>query len=232
MNDIARYERIDEKRELELAEIIQAEGKGAKEALNELILSNLKLVISIANRYKSNCSESGLSFDDLINEGNIGLIIAAKKFKKDKGAKFSSYASWWIRLKISRIILEQSKTVRVPNNRQFVVQRAKKNGEDFSKLFDVSVIYETEIGEDIVDNIADERMMGEEALINKIFIEELLSDLKTEERKIVELYFGINTRSTVKITFREIAEELNLKQENVRKILKRTLKKLKENMIF
>ena len=78
--------------EIELAEKIQSKHKGAAQARHQMIRSNLRLVISIAKRY----SNMGLSFSDLVEEGNIGLMRAVEKFNPDRGYRFSTYASWWI----------------------------------------------------------------------------------------------------------------------------------------
>jgi RNA polymerase primary sigma factor len=84
--------------------------RGNPEAMDKLIRSNLKYVVSVANKYKN----SGLSLLDLINEGNIGLIQAARRFDPDKGVKFITYGVWWIRQSIMHALAEQSGTVRLP----------------------------------------------------------------------------------------------------------------------
>lgn len=83
---------------------------GDKEAMDRLIRSNLKYVVSVANKYKG----CGLSLLDLINDGNIGLIQAARRFDPDKGVKFITYAVWWIRQAIMHALAEQAGTVRLP----------------------------------------------------------------------------------------------------------------------
>ena len=88
--------------------------QGDKEAFDEAIEKNLKLVIAIAKVYASKINPRCLSFDDLIQEGNIGLMKAAEKFEPEKGFKFSTYATWWIRQAITRAIADQNKTIRLP----------------------------------------------------------------------------------------------------------------------
>src|SRR3990167_10232239 len=84
--------------------------RGDKQARNHLIEGNLRLVVKIARRYINR----GLSFLDLIEEGNLGLIHAVEKFNPDVGARFSTYATWWIRQSIERAIMNQSRNIRLP----------------------------------------------------------------------------------------------------------------------
>ena len=96
--------------EIELGEKVQAKGKGAEEARHRMIRSNLRLVISIAKRY----TNIGLTFSDLVEEGNIGLMRAVEKFNPKRGYRFSTYASWWIKQSIMRALSNQGKTIRIP----------------------------------------------------------------------------------------------------------------------
>lgn len=107
-NDISDSPVLSQEEEIELAKKIAT---GDKKAKDELIKCNLKLVVSIAKNYSSN----GMSFLDLIQEGNIGLIKAVEKFDYKLGYKFSTYATWWIKQYINRAISNQAKTIRLPN---------------------------------------------------------------------------------------------------------------------
>lgn len=96
--------------EISIAEKIQSRGRGSSEARHRMIRSNLRLVISIAKRY----TNMGLSFSDLVEEGNIGLMRAVVKFNPKRGYRFSTYASWWIKQGIMRALSNQGKTIRIP----------------------------------------------------------------------------------------------------------------------
>lgn len=96
--------------EISLAQKIQAANSESEAARHQMIRSNLRLVISIAKRY----SNMGLSFSDLVEEGNIGLMRAVEKFNPERGYRFSTYASWWIKQAIMRALSNQGKTIRIP----------------------------------------------------------------------------------------------------------------------
>ena len=106
----------------------QLAAQGDVEAKNKLIEANLRLVISLAKHYQG----CGLSFQDLIQEGNIGLIKAADKFDVEKGFRFSTYASWWIKQAISRAIADQSRTIRIPVHMTENISKVKKAERDLT----------------------------------------------------------------------------------------------------
>ena len=116
LKEISAYPLIDREEEARLARAIRA---GQEEALDKLVRSNLRFVVSVAKKYQN----QGVPLSDLINEGNLGLIRAAHKFDETKGIKFISYAVWWIRQAILQALAEQSRVVRVPLNRAGALHR-------------------------------------------------------------------------------------------------------------
>lgn len=127
LQEIGRVELLNPYDEIELATLIKKGGPEAELALEKLTKANLRFVVSVAKQYQN----QGLSLGDLINEGNLGLIKAAKRFDETRGFKFISYAVWWIRQSILQALAEQSRIVRLPLNR---VGALNKIGKKFSEL--------------------------------------------------------------------------------------------------
>ncbi len=124
LQEIGKVVLLTPEQEIELAIRIK---KGDQEALETLTKANLRFVVSVAKQYQN----QGLSLGDLINEGNLGLIKAAKRFDETRGFKFISYAVWWIRQSILQALAEQSRIVRLPLNR---VGALNKIGKAYSNL--------------------------------------------------------------------------------------------------
>ncbi|NTV46957.1 MAG: sigma-70 family RNA polymerase sigma factor, partial [Chlorobiales bacterium] len=122
LQEIGKFDLLTAQEEIELTRKIKKgdgkpvdskEYKQGRRALEKLIKANLRFVVSVAKQYQN----QGLSLGDLINEGNLGLIKAAKRFDETRGFKFISYAVWWIRQSILQALAEQSRIVRLPLNR-------------------------------------------------------------------------------------------------------------------
>lgn len=127
LQEIGRVELLTGDDEIVLAQSIKRGGFEGAISLERLVKANLRFVVSVAKQYQN----QGLSLGDLINEGNLGLIKAAKRFDETRGFKFISYAVWWIRQSILQALAEQSRIVRLPLNR---VGALNKIGKKFSEL--------------------------------------------------------------------------------------------------
>src|ERR1700745_1533152 len=144
LSDIAKIPMVTPQEEVILTQKIR---EGDQAALERLTTANLRFVVSVAKQYQS----SGLTLGDLINEGNLGLIKAAKRFDETRGFKFISYAVWWIRQSILQALAEQSRIVRLPLNKVGLTNRIQKaysrleqeyerepSREEIAKMLDIS----------------------------------------------------------------------------------------------
>jgi RNA polymerase primary sigma factor len=126
LKEISEHPLIDREKEIELARQIR---DGDQEALKSLVAANLRFVVSVARRYRN----QGVSISDLVNEGNVGLMRAARKFDGTKGVRFISYAVWWIRQAMMQAIAEQSRIVRVPIGRVDRANQVARSGRKLSQ---------------------------------------------------------------------------------------------------
>lgn len=122
LREIGRIQLLSADEEIELARKIVKGGKAGDIAKRKLVQANLRLVVSIAKKYVGR----GMLFLDLIQEGNLGLIRAAEKFDHERGYKFSTYATWWIRQAITRAIADQARTIRIPVHMVETINKLKK----------------------------------------------------------------------------------------------------------
>jgi RNA polymerase primary sigma factor len=122
--DVNFYRVLTEDEERDIVHRIQ---KNDQHALNKLIAGNLRFVVSVARRFQG----KGLSLLELINEGNLGLYKAAKRFSEDKKVKFISYAVWWIRQAIQKAIFEQADLIKIPPNKLAIINRFKRRVDKF-----------------------------------------------------------------------------------------------------
>ncbi len=126
LNEIAKYDVLTPEEELELFKRFR---NGDEQAFSTIISSNLRFVVSVAKQYQ----HVGLSLNDLINEGNMGLIKAARRFDETKGFKFISYAVWWIRQTILQAINDKARKIRVPQNQQTTSSKIMKKRDQLLK---------------------------------------------------------------------------------------------------
>jgi RNA polymerase primary sigma factor len=127
LSEIGVYSILTKEQEMEIAR--HAEECGSKDTLNQLVESNLSFVVKIANEYRN----LGIPFEDLLNEGNIGLIEAAQRYDHTKGTKFITYAIWWVRKSILKALSEQSNLVRVPTYQMKKVKRIRETEATLSR---------------------------------------------------------------------------------------------------
>jgi RNA polymerase primary sigma factor len=180
LEDIARYPTLSPERERELGRLVQnpeTPEEIKKDAIDELVRGNLRFVVSYAKRFHS----PEVSFLDLINEGNIGLIQAAKRFDAERGVKFITYAVWWVRQAISHALSEQTGAMRLPHKQATLHARVARTKEALSRA----------LGRDpTIDEIAAEAGMTSEdasAVLAMSRSAESLSDARgSEEDRTLE----------------------------------------------
>ena len=127
LNDISRYPLLTREQETIL---LQKSAEGNKAALDMLVNSNLRFVVNIANLYKGR----GLDIMELINEGNMGLIEAARRFDRSLKIKFISYAVWWIRQNITRAISEKGRMIRISAEKELMLRRFNRHAKDVQQV--------------------------------------------------------------------------------------------------
>lgn len=133
LQEIARIELLDPSEEVELAKKIRnGTERERQKAIEKLVKANLRFVVSVSKQYQN----QGLSLGDLINEGNLGLIKAAKRFDETRGFKFISYAVWWIRQSILQALADQSRVVRLPLNRVGALNKIGKAINQLEQKFE------------------------------------------------------------------------------------------------
>lgn len=128
LNEISQYNLLSKEDEVRYA---KAAANGSQEAKNALINHNLRLVVSIAKKYMGR----GLTLSDLIQEGNFGLIKATEKYDVDKGFRFSTYATYWIKQSISRAVMDQTRNIRIPIHVIELISKIKKAERDFQQSY-------------------------------------------------------------------------------------------------
>ena len=121
-SEVSKIKLLTEEEEHKL---LQRVANGDKAALNDIVKANLRFVVSVAKQFQS----QGLSLEDLISDGNVGLIKAAERFDNSRGFKFISYAVWWIRQSIMQSISDNGKLIRLPNNQNLAINKLNKTAQ-------------------------------------------------------------------------------------------------------
>lgn len=191
--------------------------EGDNSAVNELVLHNLKFVVLLANKFIG----MGLNIDDLIQEGNRGLIEAAKRFTPDKDSKFITYAQFWIRKYLNESIVEFGRTVKLPHNQEYQIYKEKVTGSYERNLsnveLDKSINDEdsTTLGDLILSEDFTDPFEKEEQNKQLTFF---LKQLTPEEIKIIKLFYGIE--ETKSLSTREVSRIVGIDEAKVNRILK------------
>ncbi len=253
LRDISAYPLISREEEAELARRIRV---GDQEALDKLVRSNLRFVVSVAKKYQN----QGVSLSDLINEGNLGLIRAAHKFDETKGIKFISYAVWWIRQAILQALAEQSRIVRVPLNRAGTLHRIGRRAnallqelgreathaeiaegmditeEEVAKTMSISQVHLSldaplTPGEDnrLLDYLADTiNPTPDEQTFEKALTDAIVDSLASlKEREAKILRLYFGLDESEPMTLEEIGTLLGITRERVRQIKEKALSRLR-----
>ena len=254
LSEISKLPMLSEEEEVLVAKKIR---EGDSEAMEKLIQSNLRFVVSVAKQYQN----QGLALNDLINEGNIGLIKAASKFDETKGFKFISYAVWWIRQSILQALIEQPRVVRLPMNKATIYNKIQRAIVDFEQknqrepsndelaeilemkpdelavlratlTFHVSI--DTPIGDDdettSLDMMSDSSMATPDSnLIDESLHDELDHALQALSEREVEIvkYYFGLNEFNQSYSLDEIGIKMNLTLERVRQLKDKAIRKMR-----
>lgn len=211
LDEIGREQLLSVEQEARLsARILQ----GDERALNRLIEANLRFVVVIARQYQG----QGLSMEDLVSEGNLGLMKAARKFDASRGLRFVNYAVVFIRQQIEKAVRKESDELRVESTRDGQTRSVDAPLGSKANVSLLSVLVNTDSPQ------ADQRVYNA-SLENAV--ERSLQTLNERETFVINAYFGIGEERQ---TMAEIAERMDLKRERVRQIRDRAVRRLKKSM--
>lgn len=244
IKDIRKIPVITHDRQEEIFELLKNNNlskKDRKELYDELVVGNLRFVISIAKSYQN----QGMDFMDIISEGNIGLIKAAERFDPTSGVKFISYAVWWVRQSIMASLNDNSRTIRLPSN---IIQDAQKqrkeelldnhnliinqDDDQSSSNLPYCVGLNSEINEDgdqLIDIIPNQNADNPENSLNSIEeikkkVSLMLSVLDDREKTIIERYYGL---TGIESNLEDLGEEFGCTKERIRQLRDKAIKKLR-----
>jgi RNA polymerase primary sigma factor len=245
IKDIRKIKIITHGRQEEIFKLLSNENitKSDKASLhNELVLGNLRFVITIAKVYQN----SGMDLIDIISEGNIGLMRAAERFDPNSGYKFISYAVWWIKQSIMASLNENSRTIRLPSNIVQENHKKRKNNHSLDEQFVIHDDRSTEIvvpycidlhqeinedGDQLIDIIINHESENPENSLNTIDeirkrVSLMLSTLDEREKIIIEKSYGLNG---IEMNLDDLGEEFGCTKERIRQIRDKALKKLRND---
>jgi len=211
---------------------------GCEKSKRKLIEANFKLVMKIAKGFKG----CGVDLEDLIQEGNLGLIKAAEKFDPEKGFKFSTYATWWIRQSILQALDEKGRTVKIPSWVLRILGKARKFSDETSldvvasrvgvskEKLEIALFYgQRDTESEVLDRESLEEIWVEDRIFEEEsgkLLKEALKTLTEKERIIVSARFDLEDKGEEE-TLQKIGDRLALTNERVRQIEKKALEKLK-----
>jgi len=226
LREINRIPLLSKEEEMKIARLAAGGDKVARE---KLITSNLRFVIMVAKKYQG----KGLPFQDLISEGNIGLLSAVKHFDAEKGYRFITYAVWWIRQAISKAIHEKGYMIRLPSKKARDLMNMEKSRQTFKKdvisLDDPISRHENALT--IKDLLQDEYYNSPvDHATNNILREELeiiLDSLEERAAEVVRCRFGLGDIGPM--TLREVGDRCQLSRERVRQIENRAIVELESS---